>query len=188
MRKTITLLAGLLLAATLLSVHAQNTPPPPCIGDPLNLDVEKYYVENCGTPSVNDVDEFIIKGDFQMSSGMWKDAVMTYQTAALKAGWLTELFGSCTAPYYNSDENARQSVDSDFYKNITQYEKEACRLCNLRNKALVNIGIAYLNLEDPASALIYLHKALQLLKVNETDLWETAANGIARATRYRHRE
>ena len=147
--------------------------------DPLDLSSQLEIVEKHGVPTVSMVQEMKEKAEMLYTNQMWEEAAAAYEEFAQKANWLANIISQCVEPYYSASYDDKKNISYTALKDFIPYENKANALKEERNVAYVRIGLCYKNMGNNSQAVIYLHKALELLGMDQRIEWNEAANAMA---------
>ena len=162
-----------------ISAVAQDVAYKKSNNDPLDLSVQLEQIENNGVPTVSIVNDMKVKAENLYKAGNYAEAAVAYEDFAKKVNWLANLLSQCVEPYYSASYDDKKNISYTEIKNYIPYETKANECKRDRNVAYVMIGVCYKNLGDNSKAVAYLHKALDLLSVDEELYWNIAAKNLS---------
>ncbi len=161
------------------SVFAQTKEEPKAKDDPMDISRQLEMIEKYGVPTIANVDEMKKKADALYEAKSWKEAVTAYEAYSKNVNWLANLLAQCVEPYYSASYDEKNRFSIFKIKSIVQFERKANECKANRNIAYVKMGLCYKNLGDTKNAVVYLHKGLDLLGIDETEYWALARNAMA---------
>lgn len=145
----------------------------------LDLSMQKEQVEKYGVPTIKTVEEMKNKADALYDSESWEQAIVAYEIYATHVNWLANLLSQCVEPYYSASYDERKATTYLTLKPFVPFEDKANECKTNRNQAYVKIGLCYKNIGDVKNSVIYLHKALDLLSVDDIVYWTLAKDALA---------
>lgn len=147
--------------------------------DALDISMQKEQIEKYGVPTINTVAEMKIKADALYDSQSWEKAAAAYETYAQNVNWLANLLSQCVEPYYSASYDKRKATTYSTLKPFIPLESKANECKENRNRAYVKIGLCYKNMGDIKNAVTYLHKALDILDVEDLVYWTMAKDALS---------
>lgn len=161
------------------SVFAQTKDERKVKDDPMDISRQLELIEKYGVPTIASVDEMKKKADALYEAKSWKEAVTAYEAYSKNVNWLANLLSQCVEPYYSASYDEKNRFSIFKIKSTIQFEKKANECKVNRNIAYVKMGLCYKNLGDVKNAVVYLHKGLDLISIDETEYWTLARNAMA---------
>lgn len=174
--KKIIFLSSVILVFGCLQLKAQDKNKSESI-DPLDISKQMEQIEKYGVPTIAAVDEMKVKADALYESQSWNEAIVAYEIYAENVNWLANLLSQCLEPYYSASYD-RRSTSYSIVKQFIPFENKAIECKKQRNIAYVKIGLCYKNMGDVKNSVVYLHKGLDLLSIDELYYWSTAVHAM----------
>ncbi len=162
-----------------ISLFAQTKESSKKSDDPLDISIQLEQINKYGVPTIAAVEAMKNKADVLYEAKSWEEAAKAYEVYAKNVNWLANLLAQCVEPYYSAGYDDKKSISYSTLKPFIPFESKSNECKKNRNIAYIKMGLCYKNIADVKNAVVYLHKGLDLLSVDELEYWTLAKNAMA---------
>ena len=164
---------GLILALTFtLNVLVQAEEP----DNPFEL--SQYEQEIDGLVTKEEVTELKEEATKLFEKEKYEDAEEALDKWAKSANKLANIISSGLDPFYSASRSERSDFSYSKTTEISSYERLSNSLKKERNLAMVKQAESLVELERNEEAIEVYRQALQVISIDNWDLWIRASNGI----------
>jgi tetratricopeptide (TPR) repeat protein len=170
----LTILTSLLFSLTLTSALCAGEPTTK-EPDPFDITAIQKRIEEVGVPTPAIVQQLEAKATALAKDSKWQDAADAYDALAKNANSLANFVHTGIAPVYKASSGNRYNL-----KEAVKLENQSNDYKTKRNAAMVAQAECYIRLNDTKRAMSLLIRALELINVNEAELWARARKDLYR--------
>jgi len=146
--------------------------------EPFDLSEYEKEIKESGIPTPSEVDTLKEKAFNFFNNGNYEEAEKAFDRWAKSANWLANIIASGLEPFYGASYDDRDNFSYSKVKKISSYESLANDLKRQRNEAMVMRAESFANLNNNEKSVQLYIKSLDLIDINNWDLWIKAANGL----------
>lgn len=146
--------------------------------EPFDLSEYEDEIKESGIPTPDEVESLKNNAINLFNEGSYQEAEKALDQWAKSSNWLANIVVSGLEPFYGASYDDRDSFSYSKVKKISSYEGLANDLKSQRNKAMVMRAEALSNLNNNEKAVQLYIKSLDLIDIDNWDLWIRAANGL----------
>lgn len=111
-------------------------------------------------------------------AGDCQAALPLLESWARNANWLANLIRQGLEPYYSAGYDERNDLPSSRIRPLVPFEALSNGYLAQRNEAMVSRADCLVKLGDPVEAIAVYSRALDLISIQEWELWQRATNGL----------
>jgi uncharacterized protein with von Willebrand factor type A (vWA) domain len=160
----------------------------PVQGDPSSPSSYLTQITANGVPTMQDVENLgqVAKTAFgRAENPECKDnAEAKLEAWRTASNWLANLLAQTNEPFYNALSSERRNPSVSINK-LAEVERSSNNLKEFRNEATVMLAECHLKSGNKAAALSSYLAVLNILDIDEGNLWERARRGIFQLTGYK---
>jgi tetratricopeptide (TPR) repeat protein len=146
--------------------------------EPFDLSKYEEEIKESGIPTPGEVETLKEKANKLFNDGNYQEAEKAFEKWAKSANWLANIVTSGLEPFYGASYDDRDNFAYSKVSKISSYESLANDLKRQRNKAMVLRAESLAQLNNNEKAVQLYIKSLELININNWDLWIRAANGL----------
>jgi len=135
-------------------------------------------VKRLGVPFPNEVDSLRERAYGLYKADSCSTAVPALQTHAEKANWLANVISQGLEPYYNASYDEQESMSVGRMTELAEFETSSNELKQQRNRSYVLVAECEREMGNPNLAMVYYMSALDLISIDNEDLWDRAKSGL----------
>jgi tetratricopeptide (TPR) repeat protein len=146
--------------------------------EPFDLSEYEDEIKESGIPTPDEVESLKNSAMNLFNEGSYQEAEKALDQWAKSANWLANIVVSGLEPFYAASYDDRDSFPYSKVEKISSYEGLANDLKSQRNKAMVIRAEALSKLNNNEKAVQLYIKTLNIIDIDNWDLWIRAANGL----------
>ena len=174
MKTTAAALCILFIGASCISAQASEQ----ATTDPTDVSAILSELDDIGLPTVEAIELLKKEAYAHYENKNWELAIEAFSKLAKNANWLANLIRSGLEPYYGASYDERKEYPYSKLRPLVPIETISNGYIRLRNDAMVKEGLCYANLSENSKAVSLLYKALDLIDIENEELWTEAREAL----------